>query len=120
MSQPKNRRRAARRRARVEAEQSQSPSYYVHVLTTGATRNPIGKVSSLDRTICVGFGIAAVYRDGKVFADGGFSWRRRVVTLRRIRWTAPRRGRVAVDGSDPRAPVGCDVGAAAPREVGLR
>lgn len=60
----------------------------------------------MDRAICVGFGIAAVYRDGKVFADGENERRRflltsdGVVTLRRVekwirrhgaggsRWTA--------------------------------
>lgn len=104
MSQPKHRRRAARRRARAAHERHNST--YIHVLTTGATRNPIGKVSSLDRVIAVGFGVAAIYRDGARVIDGEREKRRSLltrqgfVTLRKVekyirrmgqgrrRWTA--------------------------------
>lgn len=103
MSQPKHR----RRRARRKAQQAPKPrGCYVHVLLTGEARNPIGKVSSLDRAICVGFGWAVVQRDGEVVIDGERERRRAlltsdgVVTLRKVekhirrlrqghrRWTA--------------------------------
>lgn len=63
----------------------------MHLNLTGETRNPIGRVSSLDRAICVGFGVAVVLRDGKVFADGENERRRflltsdGVVTLRKVK-----------------------------------
>lgn len=103
MTQPKNRRRAARRRAQAAPK---GGACYVHVLTTGTTRNPIGKVSSLDRVIAVGFGSATVRRDGVCVIDGEREKRRSLltrggfVTLRKVekyirrmgqgrrRWTA--------------------------------
>jgi hypothetical protein len=77
MTQPKNRRRAARRRAQAVPR---SGTCYIHVLTTGATRNPIGKVSSLDRVIAVGFGSATVCRDGVCVIDGEREKRRSLLT----------------------------------------
>lgn len=103
---PKFKRRAARRRRQAERAREAKHAVYVHVNLTGDARNPIGKVSSLDRVICVGFGGAAVYRDGEMFVDGEQPERRSVlnqegfVTLRKIehwikkqraghhRWTA--------------------------------
>ncbi len=87
MSQPKNRRRAARRRAQSTREPG---AYYIHVSWSGEARNPLGMVSTLDRVICVGFGHAAVYRDGEMLVNGERPQRRSVVgrdglvTLRKV------------------------------------
>jgi hypothetical protein len=87
---PKSKRQAARRQRQAERAHDDAHAVYVHINTTGTLRNPIGRVSSLDRAICVGFGVAAVRRDGKLFADGENERRRflltsdGVVTLRRI------------------------------------
>lgn len=87
MSQPKNRRRAARRAARLQPPRERC---YVHFNTTGTLRNPIGKVSPLDRVLAVGFGVAVVLRDGKRFVNGEAPERRSVtdregwVTLRTV------------------------------------
>lgn len=113
MSQPKNRRRRARRFARAERERNADRFVIIHVSTTGTTRNPLGRFVSLDTCICVGFGSAVIRRDGEVYEDGDNPKRRsilgwvrsrgefyRVVTLRSIekhikrmraghhRWTA--------------------------------
>lgn len=86
MGQPKHRRRAARRRA----QRTPGPSCYVHITWSGAVRNPLGKVASLDTVICVGFGSATVFRDGVQFCDGdeperrGMVNRRGLVTLRQV------------------------------------
>lgn len=103
MSQPKHRRRRARRRAQRAPK---PPRAYVRLTLTGEARNPVGRVASLDTAICVGFGAAAVLRDGKVVIDGERERRRSlltsdgVVTLRQVerhirrtrqghrRWTA--------------------------------
>ena len=88
MSQPKNRRRRARRLARLA--RVQGPSYYVHVSLTGEARNPLGKRSSLNRVIGVGFGWAVIQRDGETFCDGdepkrrGMVNRHGLVTLRSV------------------------------------
>lgn len=90
---PKFKRRAARHRRQAERARDAKRAVYVHVNLTGDARNPIGKVSSLDRVICVGFGGAAIYRDGEMFVDGERPERRSVlnreglVTLRGVeRW----------------------------------
>ena len=87
MSQPKNRRRSARRAARANRPE---PRSWIHFNTTGTLRNPIGKVSSLDRVIGCGFGWATVSRDGVLFVNGERPKRRSVtdrngwVTLRKV------------------------------------
>ena len=42
----------------------------VHVLTTGSTRNPIGRLASLDMPIVAGFGGAGVFHNGRLVIDG--------------------------------------------------
>lgn len=87
MSQPKNRRRSARRAARANRPE---PRSWIHFNLTGEARNPIGRVSRLDRQIVVGFGTAVVLRDGKRFVNGECPERRSVtdrqgcVTLREV------------------------------------
>ena len=96
MSQPKNRRRAARRKAR--ADKAGQHSHYIHFNTTGTLRNPIGKVSPLGRVIGVGFGSATVSRDGALFVDGehpkrrGLTNREGWVTLRKVEKWIKRHG----------------------------
>lgn len=95
MSQPKNRRRAARRKARANPPE---PRSWIHFNLTGEARNPIGRVSFLDRQIIVGFGTAVVLRDGKRFVNGEYPDRRSVtdrqgfVTLRKIEKWIKRHG----------------------------
>lgn len=90
---PKNKRRAARRRRQAERAEAAKHACFVHVSLTGEARNPIGKVSSLNRAIVVGFGGAVVRRDGAIFVNGERPERRSVVnrhgvvTLRKVeRW----------------------------------
>jgi hypothetical protein len=59
-------------------------------MTTGETRNPIGKLASLGMYIAVGFGSARVYRDKVVYENGDYPKRRSLtdrdgmVTLRKV------------------------------------
>lgn len=77
MSQPKHRRRKARRKARLAPRERPC---YVHVSWSGEARNPIGKRASLNTAICVGFGYAVVQRDGVTVIDGEREKRRRLLT----------------------------------------
>lgn len=94
MSQPKNRRRAARRKARADRPERS----WIHFNTTGTLRNPIGKVSPLGRVIGCGFGWATVSRDGVLFVDGehprrrGLTNREGWVTLRKVEKWIKRHG----------------------------
>lgn len=47
-----------------------SEDVYIHISTTGTTRNPIGRVARLDMHIAVGFGGAVVTHNGRVVLDG--------------------------------------------------
>ena len=95
MSQPKNRRRAARRKARANRPE---PRSWIHFNMTGTLRNPLGKVSPLGRVIGVGFGSATVSRDGVLFVDGehpkrrGLTNREGWVTLRKVEKWIKRHG----------------------------
>lgn len=42
----------------------------IHILTTGARRNPLGRAAHLDMPIVIGFGSAVVTRDGRTVLDG--------------------------------------------------
>jgi hypothetical protein len=66
MSQPKNRRRAARRKARLQRR----GRFWCRIILTGETRNPIGRRVSLDTVIAIGFGTAGVSCDGKHVVSG--------------------------------------------------
>lgn len=68
MSQPKNRRRAARRLAKAR----RAESVYIHVLRAGEARNPIGRRANPNMLIAVGFGTATVERDGRTILDGDY------------------------------------------------
>lgn len=41
-----------------------------HITLTAEGRNPIGSLAQLNTRICVGFGEAKIYKDGKVIYDG--------------------------------------------------
>lgn len=73
MSQPKSRRRAARRKARV----ARGGRVIVHVLHSGEARNPIGSRAPIDMMIAVGFGSATVERDGQIIIDVSYPLRAR-------------------------------------------
>lgn len=53
-----------------DIEQRKRGNGYIHISTSGTTRNRIGSRAPKDMVICVGFGSAAVYCNGIRVLDG--------------------------------------------------